>query len=161
MKQKFQHFFQGRTLHLHVLVVTITTHAFGLTTITLSASQSTTGSGITILYPTRQASSKKITKIGKKDAWRGVRSALKKPYPISNIFFAIFLQRKPEIEKTCMTEDGRFSIPYDPNHNNCKLNIVRARPEDSGIWQCTVIDRYLGVKDTKEFIVQVNSGGMY
>ena len=71
-----------------------------------------------------------------------------------------FLQRKPEIEKTCMTEDGRFSIPYDPNHNNCKLNIVRARPEDSGIWQCTVIDRYLGVKDTKEFIVQVNSGGM-
>ena len=145
---------------MHVLVVTITTHAFGLTTITLSANQSTTGSGITILYPTRQASSQKITKIGKKEARMEVRSAFKKLYPISNVILAFLLQRKPEIEKTCMTEDGRFSIPYDPNHNNCKLNIVRARPEDSGIWQCTVIDRYLGVKDTKEFIVQVNSEGM-
>ena len=144
---------------MHVLVVTITTHAFGLTTITLSASQSTTGSGITILYPTRQASSQKNHENWQKKRL-GWRSDLPSKSRIQFRMFVFFLQRKPEIEKTCMTEDGRFSIPYDPNHNNCKLNIVRARPEDSGIWQCTVIDRYLGVKDTKEFIVQVNSGGM-
>ena len=76
---KYQHLanFQGRTLHLHVLAVTITTHAYGLTTTTLYANQCTTGSGITIPYPTRQASSQKeiSRKLGKKDARMEARSS--------------------------------------------------------------------------------------